>query len=397
LSISVLDRYLDLVRRGEIGRDPAQECVVRKLDDLRQRLGDGAAAHRSGLIGWLFGRGQGDPPPRGLYLWGGVGRGKTMLMDLFFEAAPTTRKRRIHFHAFMADVHARIHAWRQATTNGAGGNDPVAPVAAALADDARLLCLDEFAVTDIADAMLLGRLFEALFSRGLVMVATSNVAPRDLYRDGLNRALFLPFVALLEERMDVVHLDARTDFRLEKLAGEPVYLVPADAAARRALDRTFRSLTGRDRGEPARIELLGRTLTVPQAVAGVARFSFADLCVRPLGPADYLALARRFHTVLVDEIPVLRPEQRNEARRLILLIDTLYDSRVKLVASAQAEPGALFTAVEGAEAFEFRRTVSRLIEMQARDYLALPHGRTRPAAPPLPNGQAGIAERSGLG
>jgi cell division protein ZapE len=299
-----------------------------------------------------------------------------MLMDLFFEALPVRRKRRVHFHAFMADAHERIHLWRQALKRGeVSGDDPIAPVAASLAEEAWVLCFDEFAVTDIADAMILGRLFTALFRHGVVVVATSNVEPDRLYEGGLNRALFLPFIELLKTRMEVVRLDARTDFRLEKLAGSPVYHVPADEAARAALDRSFKRLTGRERGDPVRLTVKGHALDVPQAAGGVARFAFPDLCAKPLGAADYLALAQDFHTVILEGIPRMAFEQRNEAKRFITLIDALYDNRVKLLASAEAEAPELYRAETGREAFEFDRTVSRLIEMRSEEYLSLAHGR----------------------
>jgi cell division protein ZapE len=248
-------------------------------------------------------------------------------------------------------------------------------VAGELAREASLLCFDEFSVRDIADAMILSRLFTALFAAGVVAVATSNVAPDELYKDGLNRALFLPFVALLHERLEVVELDARADYRLEKLKRAPVYYSPISAKADASLDAAFRALTGHDKGEPARIELLGRHVDVPQAIDGVARFDFDALCRRPLGSADYLHIAQRFHTVVLDHIPALGANERNEAKRFIILIDALYDMRVKLIASAAGEPKALYSGADNAEAFEFARTASRLYEMRSADYLALPHGR----------------------
>ena len=284
-----------------------------------------------------------------------------MLMDMFFDAVEGPRKRRAHFHAFMADVHARLNQWRQARKRGeVAGEDPIAPVAADLAREASLLCFDEFSVRDIADAMILSRLFTALFAAGVVVVATSNVAPDDLYKDGLNRALFLPFIALIKERLEVVELDARTDYRLEKLQRAPVYYTPLGPKADAALDAAFLTLTGHERGEPAHIELLGRHLDVPQAIDGVARFDFDALCRRPLGAADYLKLAQRFHTLVLDHIPVIGASERNEAKRFIILIDALYDMRVKLIASAAGEPETLYSGAEGAEAFEFARTASRL-------------------------------------
>ncbi|WP_246154044.1 cell division protein ZapE [Methylobacterium oryzihabitans] len=372
----VAARYDALVASGAIERDPAQIVLVERLDALLDELARVPPPAKPGMLGRLFGR-RPEPAaaPRGLYVWGLVGRGKTMLMDLFHEAAPEP-KRRVHFHAFMGDVHERIHRHRQAVKQGtARGDDPIAPVAEALADETRLLCFDEFTVTDIADAMLLGRLFTALFAHGVVVVATSNVEPDRLYEGGLNRALFLPFIDLLKQRVEVVRLDSRTDFRLEKLGGSPVYHVPADAASAQALDRAFLALTGERRGRPAAIAVKGHEVSIPEAAGGTARFTFADLCARPLGAADYLALAERFHTVIVEGIPVMDLPQRNEAKRFITLIDALYDARVKLLASAAAEPTALYAAETGREAFEFERTVSRLIEMRSEEYLALPHGR----------------------
>ncbi len=374
MSLSVLARYTSLVADGRIEADPAQAELATRLDGLAAALAGYRPERRAGAFGRLMGARRNDPP-RGVYIYGAVGRGKTLLMDLFFDVAPLARRRRVHFHAFMADVHARVHRWRQMRKRGEVlGDDPIAPVATALAGDAWLLCFDEFGVRDIADAMILARLFAALFAAGVVVVATSNVAPGELYRDGLNRALFLPFVALLRERLDVVELKARTNFRLEKLVRAPVYYCPDDARAKAALDATFLSLTGAERGEPMDIALLGRHLRVPQALEGVARLSFDDLCRRSLGSADFLAIAERFHTLVVDHIPRLGDNERDEARRFITLIDALYDMKVKLIASAAAEPADLYSAPSGAEAFEFARAASRLIEMRSVDYLGEPHG-----------------------
>ena len=378
---SIAARYDGLVAAGAIERDPAQVALVQKLDRLANALSEHRLARKSSALGWLFSKRQPPAQPRGLYVWGSVGRGKTMLMDLFFEALHARRKRRVHFHAFMADVHERIHAWRQKLKAGeVQGDDPIKPVAQALADEAWVLCFDEFAVTDIADAMILGRLFTALFAHGVVVIATSNVEPDRLYENGLNRTLFLPFIALLKERLEIVRLDARADFRLEKLAGSPVFYVPADATARQALDKAFVRLTGRARGERAAIAVKGRSVEIPQAASGVARVDFSDLCAKPLGASDYIALAQDFHTVILDDIPRMTFEQRNEARRFIILIDTLYEHHVKLLASAEAEVNELYNAAEGREAFEFDRTVSRLIEMQSQEYLSLPHGPADSAA-----------------
>jgi cell division protein ZapE len=301
-----------------------------------------------------------------------------MLMDLFFEASPVLRKRRAHFHEFMLDVHERVHALRQKMKLGAHpGEDPIRLVAMALAREAWLLCFDEFHVTDIADAMILGRLFKELLSRGVIVVATSNVALQELYKDGLNRALFVPFIHLIEQHMDVVRLDARTDFRLEKIAGLPVWRVPLDAAADLALDDFWRRLTGGAEGVAQDLAVKGRTVHVPRAAMGVARFTFHELCEEPLSAADYLRIVREFHTIILDRIPVMNFDMRNAAKRFITLIDTLYDANVKLIASAAAEADALYGADEGFEAQEFKRTASRLIEMRSEAYLARPHGDVR--------------------
>ncbi|MXQ11203.1 cell division protein ZapE [Microvirga makkahensis] len=372
---SITARYDALVSSGAIERDPAQVRLLRQLETLAESLGNYRLARKPSALGWLFGK-KNPAPPKGLYVWGSVGRGKTMLMDLFFDALPVRRKRRVHFHAFMADVHERIHDFRQKLKTGAvKGDDPIAPVAEALAAEAWVLCFDEFTVTDIADAMILGRLFTALFARGVVVVATSNVEPQHLYEGGLNRALFLPFIALLQERMTIVKLESRTDFRLEKLAGSPVFYTPADERSHAALTRAFRSLTGREQGRPATLTVKGHPVEVPQAASGVARFSFEDLCSKPLGAADYLAIADEYETVILENIPRMSLERRNEAKRFIMLVDALYDAKVKLLASAEAEAHELYHADTGREAFEFDRTVSRLIEMRSEEYLALPHGR----------------------
>ena len=368
--------YQALLSSGAIERDAAQAEVADAFADLERRLAGYKPVRKQGLLGRLFAD-KDEPPPRGLYIHGEVGRGKTMLMDLFFQTCPVAHKRRAHFHEFMAEVHERIYTYRQNIARGELGNgngDVIALTASAIFDEAWLLCFDEFHVTDIADAMILGRLFAKLFELGTVVVATSNVAPEDLYKGGLNRALFLPFIAQISEHMDVMRLDARTDFRLEKLTGVKMWLVPADHDADAALDQAWARMTGNAKCRPRDISIKGRILHVPCSADGVARFSFADLCEKPLAASDYLRLAHDYHTILVDRIPVMDYSDRNAAKRFIALIDTLYDNAVKLMASAEADPLSLYVATEGYEANEFKRTASRLIEMSSESYLALPHG-----------------------
>jgi len=369
-------RYAALVASGKIEADPAQAALARSLAGLEQRLSAHRLARKSSALGWLFGQhDRASGPLKGLYIFGDVGRGKTMLMDLFFAASPIARKRRAHFHEFMADVHERVRDFRHKLKQGEiSGEDPIRLAAEAIADETWLLCFDEFHVTDIADAMILGRLFTRLFELGVVLVATSNVAPDELYAGGLNRALFVPFIRLLQQHVEVVRLHARTDFRLEKLAGVETWYVPADEEAEVALDMAWQKITGLLEGAPVDIVLHGRTLRVPEAAMGVARFSFAELCEQPLGANDYLRLAREFHTLIIDNIAAMDFDQRNTAKRFIILIDALYDNAVKLIASAAAEPSALYRASEGYEAHEFKRTASRLIEMRSESYLALAHG-----------------------
>src|SRR5438445_1491471 len=368
---TVRQRYDHLVDTGAIERDPAQERIAAALDRLTSEISAKRLAHKSSALGWLFARKRETRDiVRGLYIHGGVGRGKTMLMDMFFELLPIRRKRRVHFNDFMADVQDRIQKHRQARKNGdAREDDPIPPVAKALAEQAWVLCFDEFSVTDIADAMILSRLFSALFTNGVVLVATSNVAPENLYRDGLNRQLFLPFIGILERHAQVLSLDNDKDYRLEKLVRTPVYVTPADAAADRVLDEAWQTMTRGALTAATSLTLKGRQVVVPAAAGDAARFSFADLCEKPLGARDFLAIAGRFSTVFIDHVPVLGEGKRNEAKRFILLIDTLYDHHVRLVVSAEAAPQELYVAKRGVEVFEFERTASRLIEMQSRDWL----------------------------
>jgi cell division protein ZapE len=387
----VTARYACGVAAGLVERDTAQLTVLDKLSALETRIEQSRLARKSSPLGRLFGGRDGkDQAIKGLYIYGPVGRGKTMLMDLFFTASAVERKRRVHFHEFMLDVHSRIHAFRQKMKVGEhAGDDPIRLVAAELAEEAWLLCFDEFHVTDIADAMILGRLFAQMFACGVIVVATSNVPPGELYKDGLNRALFVPFIAMLEAHMDIVRLDARTDFRLEKLGGLPVWYVPADAAADAALDDAWRRLAGGQQGMAQELAVGRRRVRVPRASMGVARFTFHDLCEQLLAAADYLRIGREYHTIILDHVPVVSYEDRNAAKRFIILIDSLYDLNVKLIASAAAAPEALYRAEEGFEAQEFKRTASRLIEMRSQAYLARPHGA---AHGKLSGSSAGIVE-----
>jgi cell division protein ZapE len=379
-STSFLAHYEALVASGAIEPDAAQREAAVAFGDLEQRLSRYKPLLKQGLLGRLFAD-KDEAPPRGLYVHGEVGRGKTMLMDLFFQDSSVEHKRRAHFHEFMAEVHERIYGFRQNIARGEiPDGDVIALTAHAIFEQAWLLCFDEFHVTDIADAMILGRLFARLFELGTVVVATSNVAPDDLYKGGLNRSLFLPFIAQIEEHMSVLRLDARTDFRLEKLAGVKMWLVPANAAANSALDKAWASMTGNAPCKARDISIKGRVLHVPCSAHGVARFSFADICDQPLAASDYLRLARDYHTIMIDRIPVMDFPERNAAKRFITLIDTLYDNGVKLMASAEAEAMSLYRASEGDEANEFKRTSSRLIEMGSQSYLGLPHGHKDSAA-----------------
>ena len=371
-----LPAYRAKVAAGELAPDPAQQLAAERLQTLWARL-RGYDPHPrptngNSLLGRLLRRKPtdegGEDRPDGLYLVGEVGRGKSMLMDLFFAAAQVPRKQRIHFHRFMQNVHTRFHGFKRAHPDI---DDPIPPLADSIATEAALLCFDEFQVNDIADAMILGRLFQALFERGVVVVATSNTPPDDLFKGQPGRDAFLPFIALIKQKLDVLMLDSGRDFRRARLRGMRTWHVPADARADRALDEAFADLTGGAEPKPTTLTVMGRKLLVPLAAEGVARFDFAALCGTALGPGDYLALATHFHTLILDDIPRLSPDNYDVARRFIVLVDTLYDHRVKLLASAAATPDQLYRRGENAKMFE--RTASRLDEMQSQDWLSLPH------------------------
>jgi len=351
--------YDTRIHSGALRPDAGQRAVLPILEEVRQVLE--AQPAKRGVFAGLFAK----PPvlPKGLYLWGGVGRGKSMLMDLFFEHTAITAKRRVHFHAFMQEVQGQLHEVRKT-----GVDDAIRPVAEAVADAVRLLCFDEMQITDIADAMIVGRLFQGLFDRGVTVVTTSNRPPRDLYKDGLNRPLFLPFIALLDDRLTVHELESETDYRQHRLAGAQVWFAPAGAAAREAIEAIWLELTGGGGDGPLRLAVKGREVVLPDARSGVARATFWDLCGQPLGPADYLAIADALRVLIVEEIPHLGISNYNEAKRFVTLIDTLYEAKVRLIASAADEPERIYTEGEGS--FEFARTASRLREMQGADWAA---------------------------
>jgi cell division protein ZapE len=376
-----LQRYRNLVEDGAIDPDPSQDAAAVRLQALENAL---TAPRRLSCRLFLSAA----PKPKGVYLFGGVGRGKSMLMDIFFNNSDFRPKRRVHFHEFMAEIHERVAAFRARSERekrrhrGASKtslDDPMPPVAFDVAREAKLLCFDEFHVTDIADAMILGRLFEALFREGVVIVATSNRRPDDLYTDGLNRRLFLPFIDLLNRKLDVMEIETGKDFRLARLKAAPVYYAPLGPGAERAMDAAWERVTSGARPKSETLAVKGRAIDVPRAARGAARFPFAALCEEALGASDYLALARRYSTLFIDHVPVMGPEERDQARRFSTLIDALYEFRVKLVCSAAAQSHELYQ--DGPGAFEFQRTASRLIEMRSESYLAAEHAVA--AAPPF--------------
>ena len=367
----ILDSYQMMLMSGELRPDPEQQAAAEALDRLAMALG--SPLPKPGLIGRLLGH-KPPEPPRGIYLWGKVGRGKSMLMDLFFEQVGLPERRRVHFHAFMLEVHERLNVYRKSPEHG---DDPIPPTAGDQARLTQLLCLDEMQLSDIADATIVGRLFTALIGEGVTVVITSNREPEALYLNGLNREHVLPFIALLRQKLDVIGLNGPTDYRLDRMGGMPVYYTPNGPEASARLSEAFFRLTDfnvedRARVPSATLWVQGRQLFVPKSLKGVAVFSFRRLCDQPLGAADYLAIARRYHTVIVVGIPVMGPDMRNQAKRFVTLIDALYEYKVKLLCAADAVPDQLYPAGDGS--FEFERTVSRLMEMQSAEYLALGHG-----------------------
>jgi cell division protein ZapE len=363
---SILDEYQRRVANGEIAHEKAQIELARRLDRLCRELSGYRPQTREPRWKRILGAGNGRP--RGLYIWGGVGRGKTMLMDLFHEHARPASRRRVHFHRFMQEVHQSLHAIRQKQRSGLlwDDADPIALVCRDIAENAALLCFDEFQVTDITDAMILGRLFEALFGQGVVIVATSNTPPHDLYRDGLNRNAFEPFIAMLEARLDVVHLTGPKDYRLDRIAGESLYVTPLGTNAGRQIERLWLKLTEGAEARSRSLQVAGRRIEVARSAGGVARFSFAELCERPLGARDYIAIAEAFHTLVVEDVPHLPRSRHNEARRFTILIDTLYDHGRRLVVSAATTPEGIYAGA--GSGVEFARTVSRLHEMCSQGY-----------------------------
>lgn len=366
--------YRKLIESGEIHPDPNQALAAEKLQTLHMTLKH--YEPQMGVTGWkarlLLGRKREDPP-LGLYMYGGVGRGKSMLMEMFYNASTIKSKQHVHFHVFMNEVHERLHNFREAAKAGKVSlkKDPLASLARIIADQAWLLCFDEMQITDIADAMILGRLFEVLFEEGVVIVTTSNRPPSDLYKDGLQREKFLPFIKLFEQKLDISELDGPVDHRLARLRSMKSFLTPADETTDAELKKYFSELTPGVTAVPANIPLKGRKIHIPLAAEGVAFATFDDLCDLPLGASDYLKIAELFHTVVLSRIPKLGPNNRNAAKRFVTMIDAFYEAKINLVCSAETPPHEIYTKGDGA--FEFDRTVSRLMEMQADDYIATPH------------------------
>lgn len=363
---TLVEQYRALLDSGALEFDQAQALLIEKLQILSNRLSTYSPPRHTDFL-FYFTRQRGEVP-KGLYIFGKVGRGKTLAMDMFFKTVRFEPKRRYHFHEFMLEVHRRIAIAREKYDG-----DPIKHVARSISNEAALLCFDELHVSDITDAMVLGRLFQRLLKSEVIIVSTSNTHPAELYKDGLNRQLFLPFIELIEDHLEVYELAAHLDYRLEKLAHQQLYFTPLGEDAKAAMDTAWKNLTGRKGGFVAEHDLGGRLLHVPQTAMGCARFSFQEICGRPLGAEDYLMLARTYQTIFIDNIPVLAADERNEVRRFINLIDTLYDNRVKLVISAEVEPDKLYPSGKWVEHFE--RTASRLVEMRSEEYLAAPHGQ----------------------
>jgi cell division protein ZapE len=360
--------YDERLAAGDIRPDPAQAAGLSALVRLERDLAEAGSGLR---LKALFKKPEAQ---RGVYLFGPVGRGKSMLMDLFFQTAPVREKRRTHFHVFMGEVHRLIDAWRKgdaaarrARFGQHKGDDPIPPVADVVAEGAKLLCFDEFQVTDIADAMILGRLFEALFERGVTLVATSNRHPDELYKNGLNRQLFVPFIDLLKSRVEIVEVGGAHDYRLDRLRAAGTWFFPIDPDNERSFEALWQGLLAGEEESGATLEVLGRKVHLPHASGGLLRASFASLCAVALGPNDYIALAEAFHTVFLEDVPKLNPARREEARRFVTLIDELYEHRARLIVLAEGQPAQLYPAGDGA--FEFERTASRLEEMRSADWL----------------------------
>lgn len=375
MSDGPLSAYRAMRDANEIQEDELQAAAAETLQTLHSNLlGYTPGTGKSGWTALLGLSRKPEPAPRGLYIFGPAGRGKSMLMDLFFDNADVKSKRRVHFHEFMIEVHDTIHAWRQAPDKPKDEVDPLPRIAAEIAEKSALLCFDEFHVTNIADAMMLGRLFEGFFDAGVVVVATSNFAPDDLYMNGLQRDRFLPFIDMIKEKLDVLELSSPTDYRQARLSRMQVYHTPLGADSDHALELAFNDLTEGARVEEEVLSVKGREIEVPKSARGVAYFDFEELCQRPLGAEDYIAVGDRFHTIVLNGVPRMTEEMRNEAKRFMNLIDVLYEKKVNLVASAEAPPDALYAV--GTHAFEFQRTISRLMEMQTPEYIDLEHAGT---------------------